>query len=120
MAIIKRPMQHRQITGAMFGEPAVLIRRSQTRNRFGEDDFSETRTNITVAANPISSRDPRLASLREGGTRVEGLFEFFTVQEISVDPPDYIEYESTRYIAHSTANFGSHNESIFVRAEVQP
>ena len=117
---LQRPLRTRQITGSMFGEPAVLVRRTQTRNRFGEASFTETRTNIRVSTNPLSIRDPRTANLREGGIRIEEAREFYTVDKIETNPPDYIEWQGDTYVAHTTADYGDFSESIFERKESQP
>lgn len=121
--IIRRPMRTRQMTGAMFGEPAVLVKRMQTRNRRGEATFTEDETPIRLATNPLSPTDPRVASLQQGGIRIEDSREFFTIQTISTEPPDYIKYDDgngeQEYIAHSTARWGHYSSSIFYRRESQ-
>lgn len=117
--IIRRPLQHRQIAGAMFGEDAVLIKRTQRRNKFGEDSFTEQRVSIRVSTNPPRGDDPRLASLQQGGIRLEDTREFFTAEDISTTPQDHIEYNDEVYVAQSTSRFGSYSSSLFQRKEDQ-
>lgn len=117
--IIRRPMQNRQIAGAMFGEDATLIRVSTTYDRRGRASTSETRSSIRVATNPLTLNDPRAAILMEGGTRLEDLRVFYTNEDVDPSARDAIEFGGEKYTIVITARYGDHSESIGSRKEVQ-
>ena len=102
-----------------MGIRRTRITRTQTANKFGEVSFTETSESIAVATNPLSQKDPRFAVLQQGNTRIEDARVFFTTVKIELDPPDHLRWDNQLWIAHSTADYGGHSESVFVRAEVQ-